>query len=91
MHSNLSQGKGNVTPLHTAAVKGYTNCVRMLLEADARIRLEDALGCDAFAKAERSKRREAVLRLLRSKGKVNIFSQSPILPTIVFTLHLLYH
>jgi len=45
----------------------------MLLEADAKIRLEDALGCDAFAKAERSKRREAVLRLLRSKGKLSFF------------------
>lgn len=48
------------------------NCVRMLLEADADIRLEDELGCTVFQKAERSKRREAVLRLLRSKGKVFI-------------------
>jgi len=56
----------------------------MLLEADAKIRLEDALGCDAFAKAERSKRREAVLRLLRSKGKLSFFSRSSIPRTIVF-------
>jgi len=67
--------------LHTAAVKGYTNCVRMLLEADAKIHLEDALGCDAFAKAERSKRREAVLRLLRSKG-IKVTITNP--PTIVY-------
>jgi len=40
----------------------------MLLEADADIRLEDDLGFTVFNKAERSKRREAVLRLLRSKG-----------------------
>lgn len=51
-------------------MKGYVNCVRMLLEADADIRLEDDLGFTVFHKAERSKRREAVLRLLRSKGKI---------------------
>ena len=50
-------------------MKGYVNCVRMLLEADADIRFEDELGFTVFHKAERSKRREAVLRLLRSKGK----------------------
>ena len=50
-------------------MKGYVNCVRMLLEADADIRFEDELGFNVFHKAERSKRREAVLRLLRSKGK----------------------
>lgn len=48
------------------------NCVRMLLEADADIRLEDELGFTVFQKAERSKRREPVLRLLRSRGKILI-------------------
>ena len=68
-------------------MKGYANCVRMLLEADAKIRLEDALGCDAFAKAERSKRREAVLRLLRSKGNCHIFFFTITnTPTVVFDL-----
>lgn len=62
------QGKGNVTPLHVSAMKGYVNCVRMLLEAGADIRWEDDFGCTVFQKAERSKRREPVLRLLRSKG-----------------------
>ena len=66
------QGKGNVTPLHVSAMKGYVNCVRMLLEADADIRLEDELGFTVFQKAERSKRREPVLRLLRSRGKILI-------------------
>lgn len=52
-------------------MKGYVNCVRMLLEADANIYFEDEFGFTVFHKAERSKRREAVLRLLRSKGNQN--------------------
>ena len=55
-------------------MKGYVNCVRMLLEADADIRLDDELGFTVFQKAERSKRREPVLRLLRSRGKVHHYN-----------------
>ena len=51
-------------------MKGYVNCIRMLLEADANIHFEDEFGFTVFHKAERSKRREAVLRLLRSKGNI---------------------
>lgn len=55
-------------------MKGYVNCVRMLLEADADIRLDDELGFTVFQKAERSKRREPVLRLLRSRGKAHHYN-----------------
>ena len=62
------QGKGKQTPLHLAVSKGYVNCVRALLEGGADIKVRDDLGHDALAKAERSKRRDHVLRLLKSKG-----------------------
>lgn len=61
--------RGGLTPLHMATTKGLVGCVRALLENGADITIKDDLGQDAIAKAElRSKKREAVLKLLRSKG-----------------------
>ena len=65
------RARGGLTPLHLAVLKGYVGCVRALIESGADIRLKDDLGQDAIAKAElRSKKRESVLKLLRSKGKI---------------------
>lgn len=62
------RGKNNQTPLHLAAAKGHVLCVQALLEGGADLTAEDDVGHTALGKAERSKRRDAVLRLLRSKG-----------------------
>ena len=65
------QARGGLTPLHLAVLKGYVGCVRALIENGADISLIDFLGQDAIAKAElRSKKYYAVLKLLRSKGKI---------------------
>ena len=63
-----SKGKNNQSPLHLASVKGHIECLRALLEGGADINFKDDLGHTALDKAERSKRREAILRLLKSKG-----------------------
>lgn len=63
-----TKAKGGVTALHLAASKGHIGCVRALLEGGADFSIKDDYGYDSLAKAERSKKREAVLRLLRSKG-----------------------
>ena len=63
------RAKGGLTPLHMAATKGLVGCVRALVKNGADITLRDDLGQDAIAKSGlRSKKREAVLKLLRSKG-----------------------
>jgi len=62
------RAKGGITPLQLAASKGHVDCVRALLEGGADISLKDDVGHDAVTKAERSKKREAVLKRLRSKG-----------------------
>lgn len=64
------RARGGLTPLHVAVSKCSVGCVRALIENGADISIRDELGQDAIAKAElRSKKREAVLKILRSKGK----------------------
>ena len=64
------RARGGLTSLHIAVSKCQVGCVRALIENGADITVRDDLGQDAIAKAElRSKKREAVLKLLRSKGK----------------------
>lgn len=64
------RARGGLTPLHIAVSKCHVGCVRALIENGADITMRDDLGQDAIAKAElRSKKREAVLKLLRSKGE----------------------
>lgn len=64
------RARGGLTPLHVAISKCSVGCVRALIENGADISIRDELGQDAIAKAElRSKKREAVLKLLRSKGE----------------------
>ena len=63
------KGKNGNTPLHIAASKGYVLCVGALLDGGADLSLTDDIGNNVLVKADRSKRRDAVLRLLRSKGK----------------------
>lgn len=62
------RAKGGLTPLHVAAAKGHVGCVRALLESDADVTLKDDLGHSALAKAERSKKKDVVQRLLASRG-----------------------
>lgn len=62
------RAKGGLTPLHLAVAKGYVGCVKALLESDADVMLRDDLGQDVFAKAERSKKKDVLMRLLASKG-----------------------
>ena len=64
------RARGGLTPLHVAVSKCSVGCVRALIENGADISMRDESGQDAIAKAElRSKKREAVLKLLRSKGE----------------------
>ena len=63
------KAKGGVNPLHVAAAKGHVSCVKALLEGDADVSLRDDIGHDAFMKAERSKKKEVIQRLLISKGE----------------------
>ena len=67
--SSELKGKNNQTPLHLASSKGNILCVQALLEGGADLSAEDDMGNTALSKAERSKRRDAVQRLLRSKGE----------------------
>ena len=63
------RARGDLTPLHLAVLKGHDGCVRALIENGADVTLKDDQGQDAAAKAEQhSKRRESILKLLRSKG-----------------------
>ena len=64
------RARGGLTPLHIAVSKCQVGCVRALLQSGVDITAKDDLGQSAIDKAElRSKKREAVLKLLRSKGK----------------------
>ena len=65
------RAKGGVTPLHLACSKSLVGCVMALLENEADTTVRDDLGGDAHSKAEvrSSKKRESVMKLLRSKGK----------------------
>ena len=66
------QTKHGLTPLHMAVSKGLVDCTHVLLENGADITVRDSLGQDAIAKAKiRGKKCEAILKLLRSKGKNN--------------------
>ena len=64
------RAKGGVTPLHIACSKSWVGCVRTLLENGADASLKDDLGHDVHGKADArsSKKREEVLKILRSKG-----------------------
>lgn len=66
------RARGGVTPLQLAAAKTHVGCVRALLDSGADITLKDDLGHDAMFKAEQrsSKKREMVVKFLRSKGIV---------------------
>lgn len=66
------RAKGGITPLHLACSKSLVDCVRALLENGADPSLKDDLGHDAQGKAETrsSRKREAVMKLLKSKGKL---------------------
>ena len=67
------QAKGGLTPLHLAVIKGQAGCVHALIDNGADITVKDDQGQDAIAKAElHSKKHEAVLKILRSKGEVII-------------------
>lgn len=68
------RARGGLTPLHIAVSKCSVGCVRALIENGADISMKDEQGQDAIAKAElRGRKREAVLKLLRSKGKRYVF------------------
>ena len=64
------RARGGLTPLHVAASKGSVACTRALIENGADMSMRDEEGQDAIAKAElHSKKCEAVIRILQSKGK----------------------
>lgn len=67
------RARGGITPLHLACSKSLVGCARALLENGADLTLRDDLGNDAPSKAEvrSSKKREAMQKLLRSKGSVS--------------------
>jgi ankyrin repeat protein len=64
------RAKGGITPLHLACSKSLVDCARALLENGADLTLRDDVGHDAASKADvrSSKKKEAVVKLLRSKG-----------------------
>ena len=64
------RARGGLTPLHLAVIKANAGCIRALIDNGADITQKDDQGQDAITKAEqRNKKREAALKLLRSKGK----------------------
>ena len=70
------QAKGGLTPLHLAVSKCSVGNVHVLIENGADISIQDDQGQDTITKAElRSKKCEAILKLLRSKGKIIVSEQ----------------
>ena len=64
------RARGGLTPLHVAVFKCSVGCTRALIENGADITIKDDGGQDTLAKAElRSKKCEAVLKIVRSNGK----------------------
>ncbi len=66
------RARGGLTPLHLAASKASEGCVRALVDNGADITLKDDFGHEAMHKAEQksSRKRENVVKLLRSKGEL---------------------
>ena len=64
------RARAGITPLHIAASKTSVGCVRALVDNGADITLKDDLGHTAMNKAEQksSRKRETVVKVLRSKG-----------------------
>lgn len=72
------RAKAGVTPLHLACSKGHVDCVTALLEGGADIYIRDDLGHDSISKCERSKKRDAVLKLVRSREIILFASKGDI-------------
>ena len=59
----------NQTPLHIACLKGHVYCVSDLLQFGADINAVDEQQQNCFQKAERGRKKDLILPLLRSRGE----------------------